>query len=125
MKPMTTPTQNVAALCRELDTTVIRYSDELRAKAESEAAYKTARAKRILKARADGEANSISLAETVADADDAVATLRLEYLIADGIASATKERLTSLRERIGFGRSVMTNEREQDKLLAAGAGGQP
>ena len=121
---MTTPTQNVAALCRELDVTVIRYSDELRTKAETEAAYKTARAKRILQARAHGEATSISLAETVADADDMVSKLRLEYLIADGIASATKERLASLRERIGFGRSVITNEREQDKLTALNMGGQ-
>lgn len=122
---MTTPTQNVAALCRELDSTVVRYADELRTKAEAEAAYKSARAKRILRARVDGEATAISLAEVVADADDVVADLRLMYLIADGVASATKEKLASLRERIGFGRSVMTNEREQDKLLASGAGGQP
>ena len=121
---MTTPTQNVAALCRELDYTVIRYGEELQDKAEKEAAYKSARAKRILRARTDGEANAISLAETVADADDAVADLRLAYLIADGKAAATKEKLSSLRERIGFGRSVMTNEREQDRLTALGAGGQ-
>lgn len=122
---MTTPTQNVAALCRELDVVVVEYRDALAAKAEAEATYKTERAKRILRARIEDEASSMVLAETFADADDVVAGLRRDYLIKDGIASAYKERLASLRERIGFGRSVMTNEREQDRLAAAQAGGTP
>ena len=119
-----TVTANVAALCRALDVTVVVYGEELQAKAKAEAAYKAARAKRILQARASGEASAISLAEVVADGDDSVADLRLAYLIAEGKASATKEKLAALRERIGFGRSVMTNEREADRLAALGAGGQ-
>ena len=122
MSTPTTATQNVAALCRELDVTVLRYAEELQRKAEAEAAFKTARAKRILKARADGDASSMALAETVAEADDVVSALRLDYLITESVAAATKERLAALRERIGFGRSVMTNDREADKLHAAGAG---
>ena len=60
MSTPTTATQNVAALCRELDVTVLRYAEELQRKAEAEAAFKAARAKRILKARADGDASSMA-----------------------------------------------------------------
>lgn len=111
------PAANVSALCRELDTTVIRYADELTVKAHAEATYKGERAKRILRARAEG-VKSISEAETVADADDLIGDLRLRYLIAEGIVASTKERIASLKERVGFGRSLMASEREADRLQA-------
>lgn len=117
---MSTPA-NVSALCRELDLVADRYRDELADKAQADADYRRERAKRILRARADGEASSAAQAETVADADDTIADLRLRYLITEGIAASTKEKLASLRERIGWGRSLYATQREQDKL----AMGQP
>lgn len=110
-----TPVGNVGALCRELDITVGRFAEELRACADAESDYKRERAKRILRARVDGE-KAISAAEIVADADDVIADLRHKYLIAEGVAESTKHRIRSLTERIGFGRSLIANEREQDKL---------
>lgn len=109
------PVENVGALCRELDMTVRQFAEQLRSSADAESDYKRERAKRILRARIDGE-KAISAAEIVADADDAIADLRHKYLISEGITEATKHRIRSLTERIGFGRSLIANEREQDRL---------
>ena len=111
---MTAASDNVSALCRQLDEAVRLYGEQLTKKAETDAEYRSARAKRVLKARNDGE-KAISGAELVADADDVIARLRLEYLIAEGMAAATKSRLAMLTERIGFGRSLMASDRESDK----------
>lgn len=115
-----TASATVADLCRQLDMITDQYRDELRAKAETDVDYRRERAKRILRARADGEAASATAAETVADADDVIADLRLKYLIADGIAASTKSKIESLRERIGYGRSLMATQREADRLHATG-----
>jgi hypothetical protein len=109
------PADNVAALCRDLDVTVQRYGEELAAAADAEVDYRRERAKRILRARIDGE-KAISGAEIVADADDAISDLRQKHLISDGIAEATKARIRMLQERIGFGRSLIASERAQDQL---------
>ena len=107
---------NVGALCRELDYTVGVYREQLQARAETESEFKRLRAKRILRARADGEASSAAAAETVADADDVIADLRLKALVADALATATKEKIATLKERIGWGRSLYATQREQDRL---------
>ena len=107
---------NVSKLCRVLDMVVGQYREQLAAKARTESDYKRERAKRILRARADGEASSAAAAEVVADADDVISDLRLKSLIAEGIATATKEQIATLKERIGWGRSLYATQREQDKL---------
>lgn len=107
---------NVSKLCRDLDMVVGQYREQLAAKAQTESDYKRERAKRILRARADGEASSAAAAEVVADADDVISDLRLKSLIAEGIATATKEQIATLKERIGWGRSLYATQREQDKL---------
>lgn len=112
---MNSPIDNVAALCRDLDVTVQHFSEQLRERADAESDYKRERAKRIMRARVDGE-KAISAAEIVADADDAIADLRHRYLITEGVAESTKHRIRSLTERIGFGRSLIANERAQDQL---------
>ena len=119
--PSITPTQNVGQLCLDLDRTIVTYAQQLRAKAEAESTFKAARARRVLRAKVDAtdrSEKSTAACELVADADETIEALRLAYLIADGMVAATKERIGMLRERIGFGRSVMANEREQDRLHA-------
>jgi hypothetical protein len=111
-----TLSDDVGQRCRELATVVDQYRGELARKAETESEFKKERAKRMLRARADGEASSAALAEIVADADDVIADLRLQALIAEGIAKSTKERIDSLKERIGFGRSLLANQRAVDQL---------
>lgn len=116
--------ENVAQLCLQLHQTCATYGQATRDRAIAEAVYKTARAKRKLAARAGGEAKSISEAETVADADDFIADLHQTYLIADALADSLGKTILALRERIGYGRSLMADQREADKLLAATQGAQ-
>lgn len=117
---MTTPHagENVGALCLELHRTCVTYGTATRDRAIAEASYKAARAKRKLTARSTGEAKSVAEAELVADADDFIADLHQKYLIADALADSLGKTILALRERIGYGRSLMANEREADKLLA-------
>jgi len=116
---MTAPTANetVGQLCLQLHFKANEYAEAATKRAKAEATYKAEKAKRILRARADGE-KSISAAQTVAEADDHIAKLHLEFLIADGMTDALTKGMIALRERIGYGRSLMANEREADKLLA-------
>jgi len=64
--------------------------------AAAEATHKTLRAKRILAAQAGG-IKSISGAEAVADADDAVAGALMERLVSNAQAEACREALRSIR----------------------------
>lgn len=121
---MSSNASNVAALCISLDRKVHEYADRVHERAQAEVAYKSERAKRILRAKSDG-AKSIAEAETVADADDGMRDLRLAYLIAEGGADACGRSIAALRERIGFGRSLIATEREADRLHASGSGGAP
>jgi hypothetical protein len=113
---------NVAQLCLSLDRKVHEYTDLVRARAE--VAYKSERAKRILRAKSDG-AKSIAESETVADADDGIKDLRMAYLIAEGGADACGRSIAALRVRIDWGRSLYATEREADRLHAQGTGGTP
>lgn len=115
------PTANVGQLCLELDRTVVTYAEQLAAKARAESDFKAARARRVLLAKVNAterSEKSTAACELVADADETIEALRMRYLIAEGMVSATKEKLGMLKERIGYGRSVMANEREQDRLHA-------
>ena len=116
---MDAPTGNetVGQLCLQLHWKANEYADAAEKRARAEAEYKAAKAKRILQARADGE-KSISAAQTVAEADDHIKDLHLKFLIADGMTDALTKGMIALRERIGYGHSLMANEREADKLLA-------
>lgn len=114
MSPLS-PSQNVADLCRQLDEAVGIYRAQLEAKAHAESDYKRDRAKRVMKARADGE-KAVAGAELIADADDTIAQARLTFLLAEGMVAATKAQIGMLTERIGFGRSLLASEREQDRL---------
>lgn len=109
--------ETVSSLCLQLHMKANEYATQATKRATAEAEYKAAKAKRILQARADGE-KSISAAQTVAEADDHIKDLHLAYLIADGMTDALTKGMIALRERIGYGRSLMANEREADKLLA-------
>ena len=116
---MTTPHigETVGSLCLQLHQKANEYAEAAKARAIAEAEYKAQKAKRVLRARAEGE-KSISAAQMVAEADDLIKDLHLKYLIADGMTDALTKSMIALRERIGYGRSLMANEREADKLLA-------
>lgn len=109
--------QQLVAACDALDETVQRYAGEASVAAEAEADYKRNRAKRIMKAR-HGGARSVAEAETIADADDIVADLLMRRLTTAAVADASKQRIVSLRERIGALRSWVADQRAADTLHA-------
>ncbi len=116
---MTTPHagENVAQLSLQLHFKANEYATAAHERAVAEATYKAQKAKRVLRARAEGE-KSISAAQMVAEADDLIKDLHLKYLIADGVVDSLTKSMIALRERIGVQRSLLANEREADKLLA-------
>jgi len=112
----------VAALCRTLDRKVIEYGEAVEARANAEAEYKAERAKRKLRARADG-AKSVAESEDIADADEQIKALHLDHLITEGAADTLRKAIAALNTRIEYGRSEMSTEREQDRLHSQGVGG--
>ena len=107
-----------AQISRELASVPAEYRKLATLAAESEAAYKAARAKRRLQARADGEARTAGEAENVADADEYVADLHMAYLTNEAAAEACKQSLYSLRARLSYGQTLIGAEREADKQAA-------
>jgi len=112
----------VASLCRDLEMKTREYDQLAQARANAEVDYKSARARRILRARAEGS-KSIAEAETIAAADPALETLWRQSLIADAMVDAAQKSIWALRERIGYGRSLIATERAADLLQAGGYGG--
>ena len=107
----------------DLDLSVQRYGTESVEAAQAEATHKAARAKRLLKARAEG-VRSVSEAEAIAEADDNVADLYMRRLTTSAVADSSKQRILSLRERVGAIRSVLADQREADRQHAM-SGGRP
>jgi hypothetical protein len=92
--------------------------------AEAEAAHKSARARAILKAKAsETERISHAEAETRAEADDTIASLYRDRLIASAMADSHREKLRQLREQVATGRTAVASDREVDKLHAHGLTG--
>ena len=108
----------MTSLTQQLDVVVVLYREQAVAAAKAEAEHKSARAKRILRARHEGDARSMAEAECVAEADDAIADLFSRRLITAAIADSTKQKILSLREQIGWERTQMANQRAADSLHA-------
>ena len=87
-------------------------------KAQADVAYRQARAQRVLAAKYDEGARSVAEAETMADADDKIAHLRLQFLVAEGVVDGLAKSMLALRTRIDVGRSLLATQREADRLLA-------
>lgn len=105
-------------LTSQLAVVVQLYYEQAIESAKAEAAHKSARAKRYLRARHSGEAKSAADAEQMAEADDEVSDLLSKRLIAAAIADATKQKIFSLREEIGMARSEMANQRAHDQIYS-------
>lgn len=118
--PSTPPSaqDTVAQLCLQLHYKTNEYETAAVSYAKAKAAHTAEHAKRKLQAKADGE-NSESGAKTIADSDPYIAQLHLDYLIAEAMTKACDRSIEALKERIGYGRSLMADQREADKLLAS------
>lgn len=110
--------ETVASLCRQLHAKSLEYEEAARNRAQADVRYRQARAQRVLAAKYDEGARSIAEAETMADADQKIADLRLAHLVADGICDGLSKSMLALRTRIDVGRSLLATQREADKLMA-------
>lgn len=109
--------QTISQLCLDLHHKASAYEGAAKDRAQADVAYRQARAQRVLRARVEG-ARSVAEAETIADADQVIADLRLKHLVAEGVCDGLTKTMIALRTRIDFGRSRMATEREADRLLA-------
>lgn len=95
------------------------YGVAARAWAESHAKYKATRAKRYLRAKADGIADGGKMtngeAEMITDADDEVATLYLQSEIDEGLVRAARARLDHVDRSFNYYRSVFVREDRADQ----------
>lgn len=108
---------------RAYQTKAAEYRGVLVAAAEAEAEHKAARARAILAAMADGERVSHAKAETVAEADEAIADLYTKRLTTAAIAEAHRAQLHQLREQVANGRTFVASAREVDRMHAEGNAG--
>ena len=108
-------------LARRLATATTDLGPLLTAAATAEAAYKTERAKAVLRARVD--AKSMSEAETVADADDRVSELLMARLTTAALADSQKELIRSLRAHMDAEQTNRADQRAADMAHARGLGG--
>jgi hypothetical protein len=83
--------------------------------AKAKAAHISGRAQRVLLALSEG-AGSHAKGETIADADDEVASLYRKRLVAEAEVDAARQQLNQLREQVANGRTFAASEREVDKI---------
>lgn len=86
--------------------------------AQSEADYR--RLKAVFVTRLVNDGSTVTKAEYAADADDAVAAACQRFKLAAALLDAARSRLSQLKSQLDFGRSVLTTEREADRLAASG-----
>lgn len=101
---------------------VLAYKKMLTDRARAKGQYKTQVARRVLKARDEGE-KSVAAAETVASADGRIAELYMEHLMTEALTDGQIEHIRELRQRAEYGRSVIADARAADNLHARGVGG--
>jgi hypothetical protein len=117
------PLERLGEVSRAYEAMADAYQAVLLGAAAAEAAHKTARAKAILRFKADGERVSHAEAESRAEADDEVARLYLERLTTAAVAESHREKLRQLREQVANGRTAVASDRAADQHHAAGLTG--
>lgn len=117
---MTDALGQLGAVSRRYQAKAHEFADVLLEAAEAEAAYKSARAKRVLRAMDSEQRTSVAKAETIADADEEIAALHQHKLVAAAKADAHRAQLNQLREQVASGRTFASSEREIDKIHSEG-----
>lgn len=113
--------QRLGAVSREYESRASAYEHIAIDAARAEAEYRRLHAVAKLKAMHDGA--SAAKADAIADADPEVSQVCLAYKHGAAVADAAGKKLIQLRVQIDLGRSVLTSEREADKLHGSGSGG--
>lgn len=113
----------LGSVSRTYEQAVAEYGPLAVEAAKAEAAYRAAKAKAVLRAKAGPDRVSVAEAEARADADDEIADLYQRRLVTAALADAHRERLRQLREQVATGRTAVASEREADRLHADGVTG--
>lgn len=119
--PQTATIRRLGEVSRTYEAATVDYGPLADEAAATEADYR--RLKALFVTRMVAEGASVSRAEYAADADEQVAAACLAYKLAAATLDAAGKRLWQLRAQFDFGRSVLVNERESDRVHAAGFGG--
>lgn len=114
---------HLGRISRAYEIAADEYREIAQRAAETEAAHKTARAKSILRFKAAGERVSHAEAETRAEAEEDIAVLFRERLIAAALADSAREKLRQLREQVSVGRTAVASERAVDDFHGRGITG--
>ncbi len=110
--------EHYAAISREYSVRAQAFGELAEAAARAEGVAKHEKAKFKVRLRDTGEVRADADAETRAEADDRIAGLLQARLLTAATRDAAAERLRQLRAQIEFGRSVISQEREVDRLEA-------
>lgn len=113
----------LGAVSRAYEQAVAEYGPLAVEAAKAEAAYRAAKAKAVLRAKAGPDRVSVAEAEARADADDEIADLYQRRLVAAALADAHKAKLAQLKEQVATGRTLAASEREADRIHADGTSG--
>jgi hypothetical protein len=106
----------------EWDKIAQAYRSTINAHAEAENTYRQERAKFIIRAKDADPKLSQAGAETLADADDPVMTLRLKKEAKAGEVEAYRQKLFWCRAKADSLRSDRVDEREANKLYSQHGG---
>lgn len=118
-----TPREHLGVVSRAYELAANEYHGIARAAAVAEATHKAARAKAVLRHRAAEGVRSQAEAECRAEADEEIAALYQERLIAAALADSSKQKLLQLREQVATGRTAVASDRAADQHHAAGLTG--
>lgn len=111
--------ETYGAVSREWDARVSEYGPLVEAAAQADADYKFEMSKFMVRLWDSGACRTAAEAETRGLADDRIGELYRRKQLTAGVRDAALEKLKQLRGRLDFGRSVVSQEREQDRLHAA------
>ena len=105
------------------DTLLRAYRDAGRQSAQAEADYRRARARFIVRAKADDPKLSQAAAETLADADDEIMAFYVRRLGKAHEMDAMAKKHHWFREQAAYLRSEKVDEREASRLYSENPGG--
>lgn len=115
---LATALDTYGAVSREWDAKVSEYGPLAEAAADADSEYKVEMAKFKVRLWDSGACRSDAEAETRGLADDRIGALYRRKQLTAAVRDAALEKLKQLRGRLDYGRSVVSHEREQDRLHA-------
>lgn len=119
--PQADTIRRLGAISREYEQRANAYETIAIDASRAEAEYRRVHAVAKLKAMHDGA--SAAKADAIANADPEVSQACMAYKHGAAVADAAAKKLIQMRSQLDYGRSVLTSEREADRIHSSGIGG--